>query len=213
MMHFFDAVYSITLLFCILSGLFVYKRLNASANVIFILVLLAGLTEYTGNVFSFFKINKAPLYHIYSLLEITLMSVFFLMTIKKYKKKYAIICFSFWLTICIINAQCFQPITKFNSYMLITESFVIIIMSLYALYAILSSDVVNVFRDNSFWIWTVVLLFWSGTFFYWAYIELFYKEGIKFIKLITYFQIVINILFYLGIGAVFLRYPGKLKTK
>ena len=180
-------------------------------KLIFFLLLTAGVSEFLGFILSIAKIKRGPIYHVYSVVEISLYSICFLDTLKFNRVIAKALLSSFWLMIAILNIKLFQPITRFNSNMLVIEAFSIIAMSIFALYKILLNNmIVNIFKSTLFWIWSLTLFYWCGTFFYWAFIELIYTRGSPYTNFISYFQVAINIIFYAGMAVVFLFYPKSL---
>jgi hypothetical protein len=201
-------IYIGMLFWAISAGLYKYSAMDTKGRMILVLTGTALVTEVIAFILS--KSNKiqTPPYHFYSAIEIIMVTWYFFMTIKvKRQRLFLPLSLSFWIVICMLNTLLLQPLDKLNSNILLVESFSIIAMSLIALYRILEDTfVINILVYPHFWIWSCLLIYWSCTFFFWAYIKLFAKSNMPYLNEIQYFQGVVNIIIYWGIGCSFLLY-------
>lgn len=154
---------------------------------------------------------RYSVYHVYNIVQLLLISLFFVYAIKPYRYRRFII-LSLFLSplVGVANMLFLQPINSINSNMLMFESFVITSLSLYLLYhRVKNYKHTNIFKNTDTQIALVLLLSWSTTFFFWAFIEILYDSDWKYSSTIINTHIIINILVYASIAAVFYFYPKK----
>jgi hypothetical protein len=146
----------------------------------------------------------APIYHVYTIIALILISRYYLKTVRVFKYKvssYAVAVF--WSLIGLLNLY-FQPINILNSNTILIESIVVIFMSLHCLYLILiNNEILDVLSYPHFWVWTGLLLIWCSTFFFWAFFDELIKSKAPYKDLLLSLQIIINILGYTGISSSF----------
>ena len=184
-------------------GLYNYKTTNSLQKLIILLLVATGVNELCTVILPYLKINKNPLYHIFSVVEISLTTLYFLKTIhvRKYSL-YARLSSILWIVLAIINFSFFQPLHKINSNFLILECVVIISMSIIALYVIFCDDTItNIVKHDLFWVWVCFLVLWAGTFFFWAGQSIINNS--PYMNLLSNCQAIINIVIYIGIFSTF----------
>ncbi len=204
----------LTILFlCSICGFISYKHFDLKSKILYCSILLSLLAELAREVLVILFNIKAPVYHFLCFLDITLITIYYIKTIKlKHEFFFISISIITPLALEILNTWFFQPMKSLNSNMFILESFVVIIFSLHSLYCILLDDnVKNPIINPDFWFWSFLLFMWSGTFFFWAYIKLIYTNAKEYVDLMQYIQISINAFVYFGIGTIFYYYPKMIK--
>lgn len=202
-------IYLVILALTVVQGFFRFRRLDEASKILVILLAVTTLSEFICLVRIENNLGKAPVYHIYSVIEIILTTAYFLKTIKSYHFfRLMLISIVVWTLLGILNAVFLQPLNKFNSNYLLLESISIIAMSLYTLYKMLLNDTMyNVLKFPHFWTWSLQLILWSGSFFFWGYYEVLTQRGWAYLPAAANMQAIINILVYFGIGLTFLFYP------
>lgn len=207
-------IYLVVLVLTVLKGFMRYKRLDNAMRVLFYLLILTTLSELTCLVRVELGLGKAPVYHVYTVIEIIFTTAYLLKTVKSsHYDSIMLATIVTWSALGILNCIFLQPLHKFNSNILLLESISIIGMSLYALYRILLDDKIqNVYKYPHFWIWSLQLFYWSSSFFFWGYYEVLMQRGWPFMPSFAKAQAVINILLYFGIGLTLLFYPKSPKT-
>lgn len=193
-------IYLAVILTISIYGGLLFKKTGTPTRVIIILIISATLNEISTVVSTFYDINKNPVYHIYSVVELELTTIYFLYTIAiKRKTLIAILAGIMWSVMAIINCiYCYQPLTVFNSNYLLLETIVIIGMSLYALIHIFKDDsIVSVINYDMFFVWISFLVLWTGSFFFWAGLSLIYKSSYR--NILASGQAILNIVTYIGV--------------
>lgn len=203
-------LFVITVTFII--GLFRYRQLDEVSQIIVIFVASGLLSEIIAItiVAPYFK-TKNPTYHFYNVVELSIITVYFLKTIKKYTVSLSLFLICVASVLGLVNCILLQPIETMNSNFITVECFLIIGMSFYALYKMLVNDDINLKGYVHFYFWIVLLYYFSATFCYWSLIKILYKSHSIFYDVAEYMQIISNIVTYLGIGICIYRYPKYFK--
>jgi hypothetical protein len=184
-----------------------FKRLDNASKVISVLFTCAFITELSALFLAKFIKVKNPAYHIYSILELFLTTVYFIKVIRVSNAKHYILTAAILSPLIGLINMHYQHIRTINSYMLIFESFTFICMALYALYRILvDENVINVFSYSHFWIWALFLFYWSGSFFYWAFLISIVHLKSSLGYWVSIWQVAINIILYSGVGVILFLY-------
>jgi hypothetical protein len=174
--------------------------------------VLLGVTFLNECVaFAFAKLfgNNMPVYGVFNLIQMTLLGLYFNRAIDRFRArniglKLALV----GVLIGLANLIFFQPLTAFNSYFLLLESIAVISFCLF-LFArlMLQPEGGPVLSNPHFWIATILTFFWSVTFFYWGVREYIIAAHHDKFWIAGVLLIVVNMVTYAGLGAVFLFYP------
>jgi hypothetical protein len=193
--------------FALICGILQVKNLDKASRFFLTLIFVAFLSEtlafYASKTFK----NNLPVYNTYSVLELTILSQYFisLKTIPVRKNGY-------WIAIAIlllgvINALYVQPIDSLNSYFILIEGFCIIALSLYTFYKmLLYNERLNVFRYHHFRLISLLLFYWTLTYMTWGLYDIIAKYLKEYLWLPFRFLLIANIIVYIGIGLTFISY-------
>lgn len=178
------------------------KHLRTYAIVTTITEIIAFLLYYT-------KGNNVIIYHIYSPIQLLILSVYYNQAISFFKqKRIGYVIGVSGLFISLINSLFIQqPPSSLNSYFIVIEALLVISMTLCYFYDFLNTKLTTRrFTTPDFWISCLLLLFWSFTFFRW--LASLSMPGVVSANIyyILYMMWVINIITYTGFGLVFLFY-------
>lgn len=199
-------MYYIILLLATITGIILYRRLDMALHVIVILLILTVISEAASYILV--KSEEYGLrytvFHVYNILQLFAITLFFIYAIKPYHYRKLIVAASvLYPLVGILNIIYLQPIDKLNTNMLILESLIINTMSLYLLYKqVKSKKTQNIFKYPHLRIALLLLLQWSSTFFFWALVPVLDDSNWEYLKLATYIHAIINILVYSGIALV-----------
>ncbi len=201
----FSVYYAILLLATII-GITRNRRLDTALRFIVILLILTVISESASYILVEFKEYgiRYGVFHIYSVLQLILVSLYFIYAIKPYHyRKLVLVACILCPLIGILNIIYLQPIDKLNNYMLMVESLAINTMSLYYVYWLIKRHITqNLFKLSHFQITLSLLTLWSSTFFFWALVPVLDDSNWEYLKLATYIHAIINILVYSGIALV-----------
>src|SRR6202000_1189498 len=101
-----------------------------------------------------------------------------------------------------------QGIHMLTSYFLVFEGIVIIGMGLFSFFRLLlRDDQLQLYKYPHFWLAATLVFFWSFTFLNWSLYDYF---DVRLKKLVPFIYILFSlagIIFYCGVGCIFLLYP------
>lgn len=197
-------MYYIILLLATITGVTLYRRLDKALRFIAILLVLTVISETASYILVELKEYgvRYSVFHIYSMLQLLLISLFFIFAIKPYH--YLKLIFAGIVlcpTIGIINIIYLQPLDRLNTNMLMFESFAINSMALYFIYyTIKNTGTRNIFKNIHVRIALLLLVMWSSTFFFWAFISVLFIGEWQYADTASHFFMIINILVYACLG-------------
>lgn len=207
-------VYYVCLTAGVVFGLLRLKRYDSAMRIVVLwlcVIAVAELITYlllkTGR-----HTAKYLVFHISSVLELILISTYFLKLFcpRRLFMRGIPVNILLWTTAGLLNIRYLQPLSQLNTNILMLESFCFITLSLYAIYNTLKNDLVlNIFKDAHFWVWVLWLILWSATFFFWAFIKILYRSNWAYVDLVMNFQALINLAVYAGLSCILLFYTKK----
>jgi hypothetical protein len=146
-----------------------YKFLSKSLK--FIAYLLWGglFFNVTDIALSLFGRSSIPMFHIYTIIEFILLSVYFYqLTQRDFFKKIIQIIVAIFLGIVILNKMFLEPIDKIDNYTLTVESILLLILSSIYLTEYLSDNLIVSFQDYRFLITIGLMIYFGGNLFVFA---------------------------------------------
>lgn len=195
-----------------LVGVIFYKHLNNTLKVIFGLVCLAVITEFSSQIIIYIlKGTTIWISHFYVMIEFFLWALFYWFLMKSYVKKKL-----FWTVALLFELYCILNtifIQDLNEYPLTraVESIFIVILSIITFHRIMiEGKMEKLTTEPVVWINTAVLLYFSSSVFFHLLFNLSLNVNIEFLKLSGYFFIAANTLLYLLFSVSF--YLQKLKS-
>ncbi len=205
--RFFLILYELLLSVTVGIALSKWRRLSKADKWIGILLVATFIQEVIAG---YLKINRKSnffTYHFYTPVEIYLIAQYFDRSIDlKPKNRLAIIIGLVGGCFCLINTLFFQPLSKINSYDLLFEGSVVLGLSLLSFYRLLLREDVVPGKMAQFWLTICFLFYWSLTY---ANFGLYGGQIGRVSKLTQIFDstlTIANLLFYIGIAIVFIRY-------
>lgn len=195
-----------------LVGVIFYKHLNNTLKVIFGLVCLAVITEFSSQIIIYIlKGTTIWISHFYVMIEFFLWALFYWFLMKSYIKKKL-----FWTVAllfelyCILNTILIQDLNEYPITRAV-ESIFIVILSIITFHRIMiEGKMEKLTTEPVVWINTAVLLYFSSSVFFHLLFNLSLNINIEFLKLSGYFFIAANTLLYLLFSVSF--YLQKLKS-
>jgi len=206
-------VYYIVLLLATITGIILYRRLDTALRFIVILLILTLVSEAASYILVKSESYglRYTVFHVYNILQLLLITQFFIYAIKPYHYRKLIIAASALCPLIgILNIIYLQPIDKLNTNMLMFESFAINSMALYFIYhTIKNTGTRNIFKDIHVRIALLLLIMWSSTFFFWAFISVLFIGQWQYVNFASYLFMGVNMIMYAGIGSVFIQLTKK----
>lgn len=206
-MDYGQIIYFLLLFVTFFLGARKWPMLQVSDKVITVLIGLTLLQEATAYLCYKYIGNNIFTYHIYSPIEFFLICAYFNSINKLLRKNnIGLLIGVAGVIISIINTSNFQPLRTFNSYYLLFEGTIIIILCMLTLCDVLLSDSFDFNRRSYFWITLALMLYWSITYTGWGIFNLLSAEDRSFLKTFMLISQGTNIVFYMSIGFVFIYY-------
>lgn len=114
----------------ILAGLIYYKRLNKPLRMLLVYLIASFIINTAGSVLAAYSINNLPLLHVYTIVEVVTVMLYYLYAfgkgdIGKWIKAIMVV----FPVICIINFTFFQSIYTFNTYTRPLAAIIIIVFT------------------------------------------------------------------------------------
>lgn len=197
--------YFATLISIFLIGVARYRILDKGTKTLYWMMVVTLTAELMT---TFWPHSKSKIYHFYNLLEIVLITWYFLQNIQFRNLKVFAIASTFYVAIEICNTLLYQSLAKFNSNFIIFECLLVIPMSLYSLYKIMINDKIDKLQSYvHFWFWTAMLVYFSSSFFFWPFVVYFFKHNKLYFDISSSMHALVNQVFYTIILIVFVKYP------
>jgi hypothetical protein len=153
----------VAIVFPLAMALFSYPRLPPALKWLSASLVLGGLSSIVMKLYAMEGQNNMPAFHVYTILEFLLLSLFYRQLFKG-KKLYrlipaaAVLYTGFW----IINILLWQPLTKYNSYSRSAEALLLILYALAYFKYMLDGQLALPYYKAINWINTGLLLYFSG---------------------------------------------------
>lgn len=174
------------------------------------LVLLMGITivqEACAYFFSMRFRSNLITYHVYSPVEFFIICSYFNGTVRLLKRRHAgIIIGVAGIVIAVLNTLLLQPLSSINSYYLLFEGCLIIILCQFSLLQILMNEEANPYRLMSFWITVCFLFYWSITFAGWGLYGILVQRHLTAGPVVDMVLYLSNLIFYIVIACIFFNY-------
>ena len=203
-------IYIILLILSLSSGLLRYKQIDKASMVIVFLLAVTLISETTSIYIGWKYRNNMPVFHIFSPIELFIVSIYFNRSIEYFKKfNIGIYVGVVGILLSILNTIFIQQIKTLNSYFLLYEGFCIIFMALYSYRTMFEDLEMNVVRNPHFWFSSIFLFISGVTYSNWALYSFIGKRMVELIPSISTLITLVSAIAYTSIGLVFLLLPQK----
>jgi hypothetical protein len=151
-------------LFPFLLGLLRFKTLSLELRVLFLLVCIMLATDLALHLLDFYRINNLFLFHLYTLLEFSLLSYLYYLFIPQPVFRQIILVIGFlFLLLSLADAFYLEDLDVLNTVSTTAEALIMMTYALYYFYSMLKNLAYsNLLSLPSFWINTAVLVYFSG---------------------------------------------------
>lgn len=140
-----------------------FKRFPPVLEALSYYVIAASITELVATVLWYFSINNLPLLHLYTAIELLLLTSFYTYLLAPYLNKWSKIIMISFIALATFNAMWLQSIFSFNTYARSLEALLIISYSLIFFFKeIKDPSGQSLFRKPTFWVNGGFLLYFSG---------------------------------------------------
>lgn len=196
-----------------ISFIFRYGKVDFPSKIIGLLLCLTFLNERIADYCAHVYNNSIIVYGAFSPIQLLLISWYFNNSIRFFRKKNIGLKIGIpFLILGYVNYFFVQGPKVMNSYFLLTESILVVGMSMYAFYRMMLEDEgLELTKYPHFWFTSFFLLFWLGTFFIWGLYDFVIRQLHIDSDVLRAVLLVMNAITYIGIGLVYWFYP-KMKT-
>jgi hypothetical protein len=141
-----------------------FKYIGQSLKIIFLYLLMAGITNCIAAFLAFTHRNNLPLLHIYTILELILFGLFFYKAIdNRHFKKWVRPTILLFTLSGILNFIFIQSIYSFNSYPRSLEAIILIVFSVFYFYLQTAGEAMGGWYNRpETWIIIGILLYFSS---------------------------------------------------
>jgi hypothetical protein len=206
---FLDVLYRLMLVIALCSSIVRYKGMDTASRVLCFLLGISVITEIVAYYSAKKYHTNLAIYTIYTLVEFSLISMYFNYSIDFfYKHKLGIYIGAIGLLLGVANIIFLQPINQINSYFLFFESITIIAMCFTAFARLtMLHDQLQLLKYHHFWFLIIITFFWCSTFLNSSlYKYIVFTLGKNGWILLT-LNLIENIVTYCSFAIVFLLYP------
>lgn len=198
-------VYLLLLVLAFVSGAYRWKLLSEADKWLCFLLLLTVLQEIIAYASGWLFRNNLFTYHVYSPLELFIICMYFNDCVPVLRKKNL----GLWIgtagiVLSIVASTWLQPLSGFNSLFLMFEGLCVILLCMFAFYKLLLQEDISLRGMAHFWITVCFLVYWSITYASWGLYSIFLEQNLKWANAVLLGS---NMIFYVGILILFLRYP------
>lgn len=191
-----------------ISSLLRWKLLSKADLWICLLLCLAFVQESVSFFYEQKYQNNYPTYHFYTPVELSFICFYFVRSLRlKRPNLTSGIMAGVCVLLSVLNTIYLQPLKHINSNYLLIEGCICISFCLLSFYNILLRDDYAPSKQVQFWITIAFLFYWSLSYVNLGLYGSLAKTPKSIEKILTYTLYFANILFYIGMGVIFLRYP------
>lgn len=131
----------IPVLAAVITSLYLYRALGKALKVFSWFIFLSGAVQFTSLYLFYRNMNNLPLLHFYTAGGFVCLAWFYRVVLGNFIHRFVIWGITaLFVLFCIINTLFVQPIRTFNSYELIAEAVLVIILSLFTFLYLLDSS-------------------------------------------------------------------------
>lgn len=196
-------IYLVVLLINIVICVYNKNRMDISLKIFSILIVCIFINELSAKLVKSLIGTKAPVSHIFSIIELSLTAIFFIYSLRIEKRVlWCIIAVILSTVLGLLNLIYLESFLEYNSNMLMIESITITTLALTAIYKIvIRDDIIKIHRNPNFLIWVIILILWTTTFFFWAFLPALKKEDFVY-TILSAGQSVFILLIYIAFAVI-----------
>ena len=199
---------SVIIGYAIITGIHNFRSLDKASRILLFLMLFTFINESIADYFIAKYNNSNVIYGLFNPIQLLFIAAYYNYSTSAFKENnIALYIGMVGAVFGFVNYIWIQTPFKMNNFFLLLESLIVIALSLYAFYRLLLEDESLVLtRLSHFWLTSIQLFFWTATFFIWGlYNYMTVTLGIG-AQLIHTVLLSVNIIYYVGIGTVFILY-------
>lgn len=189
------------------SGVYQWRRLSIADKWLCILLAATILQETIAQLSEKFFHQNFSTYHIYTPIELFIIAFYFDHTIKLFKPyRLAIAIGGSGVVLSVLNTIFLEPFNTINTYFLLTEGCVVIVLCLVSFYKLMVREKIRLRVMSQFWITTCFLFYWCLTYMNFGLYGNIIGQSTKFGRIFAILLYSTNLVFYIGISITYLNY-------
>ena len=197
--------YLVVLSTAVITGFVRWIKLPFPERTICILLGVTAVNEFAAFFGSYYYHNSFPVYHLFSPVEIFLISLYFNQSVDLLRRhNIGIWVGAVSIVASVLNTLFLQKLTTINSNFLLLEGTVVIIYGLLSLRQILLDEDRLPYAFALFWFSLCFLVYWGSTFMGWGVYAILNQEKTVLGSLFNKVLVTANFIFYAGIATIFL---------
>lgn len=188
------------------------KNFSKQHKIIFFLVVVSLATEAISMYCSHAKLNTTVLFRIYTLLEFSILTGYFIAVTTNEKLKVAMkIILALFGVVALLDAV-FQGIMSMDNYSVAIESLILIVYCVFAMFQLMKElQYVNILSAFRFWIVIGVLIYFAGNLFIFVFSNYLLRESPDTFNHLWGIHSVVNIIYHTLIAYAFWKTKPRLK--
>ena len=196
----------LTLTTTVIIGTRRYRIMDTATRIFYYLSVLTLLGEALAYYAAYKYANNLPVYNIFNILELFLISLYFNYSIASFrKKKVGILLGIAGIIIGVVNNFFIQSVNSITSYFLLYQAWAIIIMGIIALSAFMKDDDTRqIKKEVHFWLPVILIFSYCFTYLLFTLVSFYSKDVPTGVSLSLF---LISIITNLSIATVFFFYP------
>lgn len=141
-----------------------YRFIGRELKIIFLYLVVAGITNVIAAVLAFSNRNNLFVLHLYSAIEFSIISIYFFHLFKQvFLKRIIFLTVIAYIGYCLFNALYLQRIDHFNTYTRSVQAVIISAYSLYYLYAGIGNFLGSQRKDSHYWVQIGLIIYFMSS--------------------------------------------------
>lgn len=204
-------VYLAVLFFSFGCGLRYYRRMHTALRILTVLLGFSLVSEMVSGYLAFYQGNNMAVLHVISPVNLAMTALYYNYAVSRFRRYHAgYIIGAVGIVLAIVNTVYLQPIRALDSNFMLFSGACIIGMALYTFYVMFRDNTqVDITQNIHFWLSFLFLIYWCSTFFTWPLFQMLTHLRSDKAAIFYLFLWLINVFFYLLIGALILLYMPK----
>jgi len=204
-------VYLAVLFFSFGCSLWYYRRMHTALRIITVLLGFSLLSELASAYMALYEGSNMAWLHMSSPINLALTALYYNYAVRQFRRYHTgYIIGALGIVLAVVNTVYLQPMQVLDSNFMLFSGACIIGMALFTFLVMFRDNTqIYIARNIHFWLSFIFLIYWCSTFFTWPLLQMVthLRSGKQ--EIFYLFFWLINVLFYLLIGALILLYMPK----
>jgi hypothetical protein len=140
-----------------------YKYIPKYIFPLFLLIIISGVVDVVNSVYVEMELNNSPIFHLFTVVEFFLISIFYYRFLKQYFNSVIILIFIPLFFVAAFIDYKINGLNSMDNFSLSIESIILSVYALFLFYFILKNLLFeNLLNSNIFWFNAAILFYFSG---------------------------------------------------